>query len=248
MFRNLTKCNKITVGTYLAVLMILLSACGGNATVNAPAENTPQIEPTAPPVEELSTEGPEAAPEEEITSVDSNIFMLVSGETEARFVIDEVLFGQKNTVVGITNQVTGEIRADYGDAQNAQVMMNIDLSTLVTDSNRRNTTIKNNILESNKPLYQFGQFISTELFGLPESVEVGASYKVQITGDLTVHGNTHEVVFEGSITVESETRMSGSFEAIILYTDYVSVFRLPQSVASVEEEVVLQIDFVAEKP
>ena len=137
---------------YLMIGTILFSACGGsNAAVNTPAENTPQIEPTAPPVEELSTEEPEVTPEEEISSVDSNIFILVSGETEARFVIDEVLLGQENTVVGVTNQVTGEIRANYGDAQNAQVTVSIDLSTLKTDSDRRNTTITNNILESNNP-------------------------------------------------------------------------------------------------
>lgn len=244
---TLLNCRRNTILIYALIGVILMSGCGGT---NEVANNSGNFTNNGDNAAVAPTESTNSDPSPTITApeeTDPNTFHIVPAESEVRFIVDEVLLGQDKTVIGITQSVTGDILADFGNLQNRQVTIIVDLSTLVTDSSKRNKTLKNTILESNKPDYQYGEFVSTELFGLPDTVEAGASYTVQLTGDLTVHGVTESVTFEGAITVESETRMSGSFEATIFWADYVSIFRLPQSVASIEDDVILQIDFVAEK-
>ena len=69
--------------------------------------NTPEAEPEPPPT---------AAPMEESESAEApgmgQTFVIVAEESEARFSIDEELFGQPKTVIGTTNAITGEITVD----------------------------------------------------------------------------------------------------------------------------------------
>jgi polyisoprenoid-binding protein YceI len=208
------------------------------------------IEQAATQSEAVPTEEEEAAPapEEEATEPMGGalIFQIVPEETEARFVINEVLNGSPKTVVGATNAVSGQVSADYADTSSAQATIRVDLSTLVTDNSFRNRAVRDVILETGQPDFQFATFETTSVSGLPGSVTVGETYPVQITGNLTIHGVTREVTFDGTITPVSETRLEGSASLTLAYADFgVAILRLPPQVASVEDVTTLEIDFVA---
>jgi polyisoprenoid-binding protein YceI len=234
----------------LAILALILAACG--------AQPTPEAAPSAGAVEGVAAEEPadmavEEATEEPMEEAAAGstggglVFQIVPDESEVRFVVDEVLNNAPKTVVGVTSSVSGEVVADYADTSSAQVTsLSVDLSTLETDNNFRNGALHSVILVTSNPDFQYATFTSTAISGLPESVTVGETYEFQITGDLTVHGVTKEITFEASVTPVSETRLEGSASATILYPDFdVNIPRLPSQVASVEETVVLEIDFVA---
>jgi len=219
----------------LAVLALALAACGSQPESLPPAEEAPAEEsPVEEPVEEPASGG--------------DVFQISTEESEARFIIEEVLNGADKTVVGTAaNSVTGEIVADYADTSSAQVSaLRVDLSTLETDNNFRNRAIHEFILMTGDETNQFAEFGSTAISGLPGSATVGESYPVQISGDLTIQGTTQAVTFEGTVTPVSETRLEGSASTTITYGDFgVAILRLPDQVASVEDTAVLEIDVVA---
>ena len=67
----------------------------------------------------------------------------------------------------------------------------------------------------------------------------------QISGDLTVRDITHPITFDVTVTAVSETRLEGSASAILARGDYgLQIPEVPR-VANVDEEVLLEIDFVA---
>jgi polyisoprenoid-binding protein YceI len=172
-------------------------------------------------------------------------------ESEARFIIDEILNGADKRVVGVTNAVEGSITADQADPGSVSVSpIKVDLSNLTTDNSFRNRAIKDLILQTGDPVNQFATFEPTGYSGLPETITIGEPFSFQITGDLTIHGVTNQETFDVTATPVSETRLEGTATlADLTYADYgVKILRLPAQVASVEDTVTLELSFVAVAP
>lgn len=190
------------------------------------------------------------APAPEVASSSSGspyTFTINSAESEARFVIDEVLNGAPKTVVGATNAVSGGLTPDFANPANTMVgTIRIDVSTLETDSGMRNRAIRDMIL--NTSANQYAEFTPTSLSGLPASITIGQPFTFQITGNLVIKGTSREVTFDVTATPVSETRIEAlATLADVNYADWgVSILRLPPQVASVEELVTLELEFVAE--
>ncbi|HEX6292529.1 MAG TPA: YceI family protein [Herpetosiphonaceae bacterium] len=172
------------------------------------------------------------------------VAQIIPEESEARFIIDEVLNNAPKTVVGTTNQVAGEIAVDPDNLSQSQLgTIQVNARTLTTDSEFRNRAIKNRILLTDQ--YEFITFTPKQLVGLPQSATIGQSYSFQIVGDLTIRDATREVTFDVTATPASDTRLEGTAKTTISYADYgITIPRVPQ-VASVAEQVRLEIDFVA---
>ena len=181
-------------------------------------------------------------------SASSVTLVIVPEESEARFIIDEILNGADKRVVGTTTAVEGTITADKDNPESVTVsVVKVDLSNLTTDSSFRNRAIRDFILQTGNPENQFATFEPTGYEGLPESVTIGEPFTFQITGNLTIHGVTREETFEVTITPVSENRIEGTaILSDITYGDYgVQILRLPEQVASVEDTVTLELSFVA---
>ena len=207
--------------------------------------------PTEAPMEEPAAtetpmEEPTAVPQEEPAGAtgDLTIFAIDQTQSEVRFELDEDLAGSRMTVVGVTNQVAGELGINYADLSTAQVgVIRIDASSFVTDNNFRNRAIQNRILNSGT--YQFIDFVPQEVVGLPASVTVGEEIAFSIVGELTVRDVTQPVTFDVVATAVSETQISGTASTIITQEMFgISIPSVP-NVANVEEEIELYIDFVA---
>ncbi len=234
------------------LILVLLAACSGDATPAPAAATSPPepasgeadpetapAEPTAEPVE--PTTGPEAG------SGGAATYTIVPEESEARFIVQEVLNGNDTTVTGVTNGVTGQITVDTAQPSAAQVgTVEVDLSGLATDNNFRNRAIHDAILQTGNPDYQFATFTATSISGMPDAISIGTPVEFQLTGDLTIHGVTRETTFDVTATPVSETRIEGLASTTVAYSDFdVNILRLPQQVASVEQSVILELDFVA---
>lgn len=126
------------------------------ATAEPTATATPGPTATAEPVAEpIATAAPEPtmAPEPVVEPAAPAVFEIVPAESQARFIIDEVLRGAPVTVVGATDQVAGQIAIDVanpGATQVGQILVNA--RTLATDNDFRNRAIKNQILNTRAPL------------------------------------------------------------------------------------------------
>jgi polyisoprenoid-binding protein YceI len=171
---------------------------------------------------------------------------IVQGESEVRFKIDEILNGNPFQVVGVTDQVAGQILIDPSNPANVQMgPVTVNARTFLTDSGNRNRAIQNVILDTAQ--FEFVTFTPKSFVGLPGAGAVGDTFSFQIVGDLTVRDVTHEVTFDVTVTIESGTRLRGLASAVISREQFgLGLIQLPPQVASVSDPVTLEIDFVAE--
>jgi polyisoprenoid-binding protein YceI len=145
----------------------------------------------------------------------------------------------------VTDQVAGQIAVNANSPAGTQIgVIQINARTLSTDSDMRNRAIKNSILDTND--YEYVTFTPVELVGLPDAVTIGEPFTFQIVGDLTVRDVTQQVTFAVELTPVSERELNGSASTTIRYADFgIAIPQVP-SVTGVEEEVTLEIDFVAQ--
>lgn len=256
----------------LILLVALLSACGllrepeqASGTIEAiPLEITeqPAATPTAAatvePVEEASAatapsatgsgEGdvqePTHTPESAQETAGIRIFQISQADSRVRFEIDEELRGEPKTVVGVTDQVAGEIALDFSDLSTAQIgVIQINARTLQTDSDRRDRAIQNEILDTGA--YEFITFTPSAVNDLPNATGIGEEVAFTVDGDLTIRDVTQPATFDVVATAVSESEVRGT--AVTTIDREAFGLRIPSvpMVANVEEEVELYIEFVA---
>jgi polyisoprenoid-binding protein YceI len=222
-----------------------------------------QVEPTPVPVE--STALPDATPSfnEAASSSDAStdaatdaatddvqaakkLFQIDATQSEARFTVDELLFGDPNTVVGRTSEVTGKIEIDLADPTQTTIgLIQINARSLATDNRFRNRSLTRRILEANKDEYQYITFTPTAIEGLPESASVGDSISMQVTGDLQIRDIVQPVTFAVTVTADSETQLTGLAQTVVQRADFGLEIPSVDGVADVTEEVQLELEFVA---
>lgn len=171
-------------------------------------------------------------------------YTIVQEESEVRFIIGEILFGEPKTVIGTNQQFAAQILLDFNAPQNSQVgVVQINARSFVTDSGSRNGAINNRILQSTT--YEFITFTPTAYIGLPESGSIGQSFDFQVVGDLTIRDITQEVTFDVTLTLVAEDRIEGSVRSEIAREAFDLVIPNVPQVAGVDEIVRLEMDFVA---
>ncbi len=179
-----------------------------------------------------------------VETANAPIFTLLLEDSEARFHVNEVYRGEDKTVVGATNQVVGGFAFDIANPAATQMEpIWINARTLVTDNEFRNRAIKNRILHTDE--YEYVTFTPHSFIGLPEGVTIGETYEFQIAGDLSVIGTTRDVTFDVLVTLNSETEMEGFASVTVSCEMFGIVVPASRAVDLVEDEVILEIDFVS---
>lgn len=263
----------VVVLVVVLIGLVYIWVSGGSAepsgTLIAPtlelATRAPTTEPTEAPTEESTPEAAAAATDEAIPTETSApptdvpaeptaesaaseavIFSIVADDSEVRFILDELLRGSPNTVTGRTDQIAGQIGVDFAAPSNSQVgEILINARTLATDNELRNRAIRGQILQASLPEFEYISFQPTSLDGLPASVTMGEAFTFQVTGDLTIRDITNPVTFDVTVTPVSETRIEGTATATVQREDYGLIIPNVPGVADVDEDVKLEIDFVA---
>lgn len=200
---------------------------------------------TVLPIQPVTTDLVEQNLDSAAAPVDGTIlFSIDPAQSEVRFIIDEILRGEENTVVGVTNQVSGEISINFNDLTNSMVgPIQINARTLTTDNDLRTRALRNRILDTNQ--FEFVVFTTTQIQNLPASVVIGEPFTIQLYGDLTIRNITGQETFEVTITPMSATRIYGIGKVRVLRSDYdLSIPSVPL-VADVADEVFLEIEFIA---
>ncbi len=223
-----------------AALIVAASALGAGAYSYLKPVEAPSSAVAAVPLTTMSVD--QTGLEAEASN--ATIYEIQSSASTASFIVDEVLRGSPYTVVGTTDQVAGQFAFDASDPTSAQIgTILIDARTLVTDDQSRTRALGNAILDTKQ--YEYIQFTPIEITGLPDSVTAGQPFTFQATGDLTIKDTTRPVTFDISVTPTSAGSVGGTATATINYADWgVSIPSVP-FVASVDQDVVLKLDFSA---
>jgi hypothetical protein len=120
----------------IEAIPIAASAAASQPTT---AAASPSAEATAAPAPTDAAATADPASESAASLPSGSILaQIVPAESEARFIIDEVLNDAPKTVIGATNQVAGEIAVDPNDPTKSQVgIIQVNARALTTDNHPR---------------------------------------------------------------------------------------------------------------
>ena len=233
-----------------AIIWFLAAGNVGDPTqVTAPAitsaaSTTSASSTASPSTPALPQETTTAASLSEATDSLEVVEWELSEGSEARFLIQEELYGDPVTVVGTTTYVVGRVRMDFSDPAGLQMGdILINARTFETDASNRDRAIRGPILAAEQ--YEFITFSPLEVIGLPEALESGGEWRFTVEGELTVRDLTRPVTFAVVARFEADGRLVGEASATVLRSDFnLSIPSVP-FVANVADEIGLEFDFVA---
>jgi polyisoprenoid-binding protein YceI len=181
-----------------------------------------------------------------IEDAEGTVFQIVPEDSEVRFTLNEDLRGNRNTVIGRTTQVGGDIVINFENPRSSAIgTIRVNARSLTTDDEMRNRAIRSTILRSSSAEFEFIDFTPTSISGLPESITLGETYTLEITGDLLMLGQSHPATFTAEVSIESASRISGRASTTVSYGDWGIPVPTAPGVANVEPEALLEIDFEA---
>lgn len=228
-------------------LVLTTAACGGmveesgaafvQATREAPAVAS---QPTAQSVGQSAAAAQAAAP------VGATKLQLIAGQSTASYTVGEQLAGRDlpNDAVGTTSGVAGSIVLAPDGTVVSGSKVTIDLSTLASDESRRDNFVKSNVLQTGT--YPTAEFVPTKLEGLPAALPTSGDAAFKMTGDLTVRGVTQTVTWD--VTAQAQPNaVSGTAATTVTFEQFGMTPPKVGPVLSVDEQLMLQIDFQAER-
>ncbi len=180
------------------------------------------------------------------TNTSQVVFRIAQEESTVTYSVFEVLNAVDKMVVGSTDQIAGDILIDLNDPRKSEVgVIAVNARTFASDDERRDNSVARFVLQSEVEGGEFITFAATKISGLPTSLSGGETASFSMTGALTVGGETREVTFAVSASLESAAALVGHAEAIIQRSAFsLSIPNVP-FVADVGDDVTLQLDFVA---
>jgi polyisoprenoid-binding protein YceI len=121
-------------------------------------------------------------------------FVVASGESSAKYVVEETLRGLPATAVGTTTDVTGEIYLSKdGLYKDLPSKFKVDLRTLKTDESQRDNYVRQNVLRTGQ--FPFAEFVVESISGFPAGYAEGSEISLTLHGTMTVKGQAKPVMF-----------------------------------------------------
>jgi len=157
----------------------------------------PNLLTEAPAIPTATSGGADVAPTTAAsTSLPAGVrrFVVASGESSAKYVVEETLRGLPATAVGTTTDVTGEIYLSKdGLYKELPSKFKVDLRTLKTDESQRDNYIRQNVLRTGQ--FPFAEFVVESVSGFPAGYAEGTEISLTLNGTMTVKGQAKPVTF-----------------------------------------------------
>jgi len=157
----------------------------------------PNLLTEAPAIPTATSGGADVAPTTAAsTSLPAGVrrFVVASGESSAKYVVEETLRGLSATAVGTTTDVTGEIYLSKdGLYKDLPSKFKVDLRTLKTDESQRDNYIRQNVLRTGQ--FPFAEFVVESVSGFPAGYAEGTEISLTLNGTMTVKGQAKPVTF-----------------------------------------------------
>jgi polyisoprenoid-binding protein YceI len=181
-----------------------------------------------------------------IQSTGLQTFQIVPAQTTASYsVYENLIFQNKpnNDAIGTTHSVQGSFKIRTGTSPLVAAMnVTVDLRTLQSDAQRRDTYVQQHTLETDT--YPYATFVSVSTQGLPASYTDGQTVHFQLTGNLTMHGKTNKEVFDVQGKIVGKT-ITGTATSTIYMTDFGIQPPNLANIAIAQNKVVITINFTA---
>ena len=224
----------------MAILVVfVLVACGGSASPEAISTlDIPPATATAP-----DTEPVQVVPSPESSAGPSLVRLEFAQGTEAVYLVNEQLarVNLPSDAVGTTDAVSGVILLGADNQIPAEGSeLRVDLSTLTSDSDRRDGYVRRNTLSTG--LHPFAAFVPRKVPGLPSPLPTQGEATFQMVGDMTMHGVTSGLVWDVTATFAGD-EITGQATTEFPFDKFGMTRPRVRLVLSVEDRIRLRIDF-----
>jgi len=145
-----------------------------------------------------------------------------------------------NEAEGTTNLVSGSltIKADGSIAPDSE--LTVDLRGLKSDQDQRDGFIQNRTLETAK--FPMAEFVPTKITGLEKMIPSSGQAGISLTGNLTIHGVTKEVTFQGIATFNPRTNsVAGRAKTSLTFDEFGITPPKIGRLASVDNKIQLEL-------
>ena len=148
------------------------------------------------------------------------------------------------TATGTTNAFIGQIVLDANGMPMACSRFDADLRTLTSDESRRDNFLYSNVLETQT--YPLATFILTSVEGMNGALVDGQEIPVRLIGNLTIHGVTNQVAWDGTVTLNGDT-ITGHATTNFTLDQYNMQKPIVGPVISIDDTIQLEVNIVAAK-
>jgi polyisoprenoid-binding protein YceI len=112
-----------------------------------------------------------------------------------------------NDAIGASTTVAGTLVIAADGSVTPGSKLTIDLRNLKSDQEQRDGFVKTRTLETEK--YPLAEFVPTKVQGLPVMIPSQGQTGIELTGNMTIHGVTKEVTFQGIATFGRDSTVAG---------------------------------------
>ena len=146
-----------------------------------------------------------------------------------------------NDAIGTSTTVAGTlvIAADGTIAPGSK--LTVDLRNLKSDQEQRDNYVKTRTFETDK--FPFAEFVPTKLQGLPLMIPTQGQTGFELTGNMTIHGVTKEVTFQGIATFGRDSTVAGRAKTSFNFETFGLTKPMIGRLMSVDDKVDLEIVF-----
>ena len=145
-----------------------------------------------------------------------------------------------NEAEGTTNLVTGTVTINADGTIAPGSKLTVDLRGLKSDQDQRDGFIQNRTLETAK--FPNAEFVPTKVTGLDKMIPSAGQSGISLTGNLTIHGVTKEVTFQGIATFNPRTNsVAGRAKTSLTFDEFGITQPKIGRLASVDNKIELQL-------
>jgi polyisoprenoid-binding protein YceI len=180
----------------------------------------PQVNPADQAPEATST--PSAPQGEASAAATQRLFAIDPQQSQAQYAVEEEFFGQAVpfvTAKGITGAIDGSVTLDFASSgvSIANSTFTVDISTLTSDSPRRDRAIRDRWLESSR--FPLATFVATGVEDMPSDADFGQDVSFRVVGDMTIREVTQPLTWDMTARIDDET-LSGTASTFLYMRDF----------------------------
>lgn len=191
-------------------------------------------------VPSMMAQGPAAAPAGPPTAVKLDV---ADGST-ASYRVQEQLAGINfpTEAVGTSAALSGTIMLKPdGSVDSSQSKLSIDLKTLKSDQDMRDGYVRGRTLETDK--FPTADFVPTKIQGIPTPMPTMGQAGFQLTGNMTVHGVTKEITWNGVTTFAKDGSVAGRATTDFTFATFGLTKPTLARLLSVDDKIQLELVF-----
>jgi len=218
---------KVSMGRMsLVVAGVLVFGCVPALVAQGPPAGGPPRQATAPPTP------PTAGAHLEITDGSSATYRVTEQFVGINF---------PNDAEGTTPTVSGTvvIAADGSIAPGSK--LSFDLRNLKSDQEQRDNFVRTRTLETDK--FPLAEFVPTKITGVPVMIPTQGQTGFELTGNMTIHGVTKEVTFQGIATFGRDSTVAGRAKTSFIFSTFGLTKPSIARLMSVDDKIELEVAF-----